>query len=214
MKIALYYAPTTCALVPYVNLTEAGADFEVRVVNFFKAKHMSPEFLRINPMHKVPVLDVDGTLLKENVALQIFIARQFPGAKLLPADPIAELKAISLMSWFGSGIHPFLARVNNPAKVCDAPNSAAGVRAAAAEILAENFTVVDSMLAGREFFFDHYTAPDAYFFWCFRRASQFELPLSGFKNANAHFERMQQRPSFKKVLAFEAETIARLKAEG
>src|SRR5215470_8715278 len=29
MKIALYYAPNTCALAPYITLTEAGADFEV-----------------------------------------------------------------------------------------------------------------------------------------------------------------------------------------
>ena len=27
MKIALYYAPNTCALAPYLTLTEAGADF-------------------------------------------------------------------------------------------------------------------------------------------------------------------------------------------
>ncbi len=33
----------------------------------------------------------------------------------------------------------------------------------------------------REFFFDHFTAPDAHFFWCFRRATQFELGVSSFK---------------------------------
>ena len=69
--------------------------------------------------------------------------------------------------------------------------------------LMENFKIADDMLAGREFFFDHFTAPDAHFFWCFRRATQFEIDLSGFKNCTAHFERMQQRPSVQKVLAFE-----------
>ncbi|MDB5864833.1 MAG: hypothetical protein JWO70_2639, partial [Betaproteobacteria bacterium] len=33
MKLTLYYAPMTCALVPYVTLTEAGAEFDVRDVN-------------------------------------------------------------------------------------------------------------------------------------------------------------------------------------
>jgi hypothetical protein len=28
MKLALYYTPNTCALAPYVTLTEAGADCE------------------------------------------------------------------------------------------------------------------------------------------------------------------------------------------
>ena len=31
MKLTLYYAPTTGALVPYVTLTAAGADFDVHI---------------------------------------------------------------------------------------------------------------------------------------------------------------------------------------
>ena len=58
MEIVLYYAPNTCALAPYVTLTEAGADFEVRPLNFRKRQNFSPEYLRINPKHKVPALVV------------------------------------------------------------------------------------------------------------------------------------------------------------
>jgi hypothetical protein len=36
MTITLYYAPVACSLVPYVALTEARADFDVRVVNFMQ----------------------------------------------------------------------------------------------------------------------------------------------------------------------------------
>ena len=57
--------------------------------------------------------------------------------------------------------------------------------------------------AGRDFFFDHFTAPDAHFFWCQRRARQFELDLSKLRHCSAHFERMLQRPSVQKLLAFE-----------
>ena len=60
MQIALYYAPITCALAPYITLTEAGAKFEVRPLNFRKGQHISPEYLKINPKHKVPVLVVEG----------------------------------------------------------------------------------------------------------------------------------------------------------
>ena len=67
----------------------------------------------------------------------------------------------------------------------------------------EDFAVVDNLLAGREWFFDHFTAPDAYFFWCFRRAISFKLELSPFKNCMAHFERMQQRASVQKLVAHE-----------
>ena len=60
-----------------------------------------------------------------------------------------------------------------------------------------NFKIADDLLAGRDFFFDHFTAPDAHFYWCQRRARQFEIDLSGFRNCVAHFERMQKRSMFK-----------------
>jgi glutathione S-transferase len=203
MELTLYYAPITCALVPYVTLTEAGADFQVRAVNMGKRQHFAPDYLKLNPKHKVPTLVVDGHPLSENVAIQSWVARQFPSARLLPADPWDQLKAISIMSWCASGIHPFLARINNPARVCDAPGADDSVKRLAQEQLFENFAVAEDMLAGREYFFAHFTAADAHFFWCFRRATQFKLDMARFKNGSAHFERMQTRDSVKKVLAYE-----------
>ena len=203
MDIILYYAPNTCALPSYVTLTEAAAPFEVRPLNFRKEQQRTPEYLKLNPKHKVPLLIVDGRPLTESVAIQLWIARSFPAAKLLPSDPWQELHAISLMAWCSSGIHPFLARINSPPRVCDMPNSGESVRKVATSQLFENYRIADNLLAGREFFFDHFTAPDAHFFWCIRRATQFELDLSPFKNCMAHFERIKARPSAQKLLAFE-----------
>lgn len=205
MKLALYYAPRTCALIPYVTLTEAGAEFEVRPLNFRKSENRTPAYLKINPMHKVPVLVIDGEPLTENVAIQIWVARNFPDAKLLPSEKMQEIKAISLMAWCASDLHQHLSRTNSPAKYCDTPGSEESIRRFAAKLLFERFKIADDRLAGRAFFFDHFTAADAYFFWCFRRASQFQLPLSQFGNCMAHFARMQQRPSVRKVLAYETE---------
>jgi glutathione S-transferase len=203
MEIVLYYAPITCALAPFITLTEAGAKFEVRPLNFGKGQHTSPEYLKINPKHKVPLLVVDGKVLSESIAIQIWIARSFPQAKLLPADPWQELQAISLMSWCSGGIHPFLARINSPPRVCDAPGTDESVKRLAAANLMELFKIADDLLAGREFLFDHFTAPDAHFFWCQRRGRQFELDLSKFRHCTEHFERMMQRPSVQRLLAFE-----------
>ena len=203
MEIILYYSPIACSLVPYVTLTEAGAKFEVRNVNLRKGEQNSPDYLKLNPKHKVPVLTVDGQTLTENVAIQIWIARHFPQAKLLPADPWQELKAISLMSWCASGIHPFLARINAPPRVCDVPGADESVRRLAAGQLYENYQIADELLAGREYFFDHFTAADAHFFWCFRRGTQFELDLAKYKNCQAHFVRLQKRSSVQQCVAHE-----------
>jgi glutathione S-transferase len=207
-KIILYYAPVTCALAPYVTLTEAKAEFETRPVNFRKGQNKTPDFLKMNPEHKVPVLVVDGKPLTQNVAIHQWVARTYPQAKILPTDPWQELQAISLHGWCASGIHPYLTRLNNPAKVCDAPGSEDSVKKFATENLFENFQMAEELLAGREWFFDHFTSVDAHFFWCFRRATLFNLDLTRFKNSMAHFERMKGRPSVQKVLAYEKEVQA------
>jgi glutathione S-transferase len=212
MHIALYYAPITCALAPYISLTEANADFEVRPLNFRKQQNKSDEYLKINPKHKVPLLMVDGEPLTESTAIQIWIARTFPQANLLPADPWQELKAISLFSWCSSGIHPYLSRINNTAKVCDVPGAADSVRNFAVEALTECFDIADNMLSGHDYFFDQFTAPDGHFFWCCRRATQFDIDLSGWSNVAAHFDRMHTRASVQKLLAFEKEVQAEFAA--
>jgi glutathione S-transferase len=205
MELILYYALNTCALAPYITLTEAGADFEARALNYRKRENLSPEYLKINPKHKVPALVVDGKILTENVAIHQWVHRTFPNAKLLPSDPWNELQAIALHSWCASGIHPYLSRINNPPKVCDAAGASDSVVKFATENLFENFQIADDLLAGREYFFDHFTAPDAHFFWCCRRATQLGVELSKFANVTAHLKRMLERASVKKLLAFEKE---------
>jgi glutathione S-transferase len=209
MEIALYYAANTCALAPYVTLTEAGANFEVRPLNYRKRENLSPEYLKINPKHKVPVLVVDGRILSENVAIHQWVHRTFPHARILPSDPWDELQAISLHAWCASGIHPYLSRINNPAKVCDANGASDSVVKLATEFLFEAFQIGDDLLTGREYFFDQFTAPDAHFFWCCRRATQLGVDISGFPQVAAHFKRMQERASVKKLLAYENEVNER-----
>src|SRR5947208_7687049 len=157
----------------------------------------------INLYRRVRELVVDGKILTENVAIHQWVHRTFPNAKILPADPWDELQAISLHAWCASGIHPYLSRINNPPKVCDATGASASVIKFATEALFENFRIGDDLLAGREYFFDHFSAPDAHFFWCCRRATQLGVDVSGFRNVAAHFKRMQERPSVQKLLAHE-----------
>ena len=207
MKLALYYAPNTCATVPFITLTEAGADFEVRDINTRNGGNRTPEFLKLNPKHKVPVLLIDGEPLTENVAIQVWIHRQFPKAKLVPAIPQEEIKAISLMAFCASGIHPHLTPNARPQNYCDLPGSEESVKRVANQMLFEDFKLMDDLLAGREWFFPHFTAVDAYFFWCFRRGISFKLDLSGFRNCMAHLERMQARASVQRVLAHEKKVM-------
>jgi glutathione S-transferase len=207
VKLTLYYAPHTCATVAYINLTEAGADFEVKNINTRANQQNAPEFLALNPKHKVPVLLVDGEPLTENVAIALWISRQFPQAKILGADAHEEVKGVSLMAWCASGIHPRLTPNMRPQNYCDLPGSEESVKRVANRLLFEDFALADRLLAGREWFLSKFAAPDAHFFWCFRRAMTFNLDVSGFGNCTAHLERMMKRPSVQKVVAHEKRTL-------
>ncbi len=83
------------------------------------------------------------------------------------------------------------------------PGSAEGVRRVGARLLDEDFAIAEQRLAGRDWFFDHFTTVDTYFYWAFRRARSFKLDLAQFKNCAAHAARVEARPSVQRVLAHE-----------
>jgi len=61
--------------------------------------------LRVLPRGKVPVLEVDGMLLRENLAILSCIGRRFPVACLVPADPLQEANCLSALAGFASTLH-------------------------------------------------------------------------------------------------------------
>lgn len=208
MKLTVFYTPNACSLVPLISLYESGADFEVRPVNLSKGEQLSPEYLRINPKHKVPVLLIDDNPLTENVAIALWMTRAYPNAGILPADAEAEVKAISIMAWCASGIHPHLSRVNGPAKFCDTPGSADSIKRLATKELDQVFGIADDTLAGRDYFFDGWCAADSHFFWTWRRAITLGLDFSKYRNCAAHSERMQRRLTVRKALDYEKQVLA------
>ena len=127
MQLILYYAPNACSLVPYVTLTEAGAPFEVHPLNFRKSQHMTPEYLRLNPKHKVPVLVIDGAPLTENVAIQIWIAQAFSGGEAASRGPDAGI-ACDLASGLVRVGHPPLPFAHQFAAARLRPPRRGGVR--------------------------------------------------------------------------------------
>jgi len=208
MRLVLYYCPHSCATVPWLALKEAGAPFEVRAVNLPRGEQLTPEYRRINPKQAVPVLLIDGQPLTENVAILLWIGRHFAATRLVPTQPDAELSMISFLAWCASGLHPWLTPNAIPQRYCDLPDSAASVRRCAHKMLQARYAVAEQMLAdGRDWFFGEFSAADPYFFWAFRRGTQFQVDVSGLPRCRAHLERMQQRASVRELVAFEQTTL-------
>lgn len=85
MQMKLYeFGPTRSIRVRW-TLQELGADFEPIRVNLLAGENRRPEFLKINPAGKLPVL-VDGDLvLTESVAIVLYLAEKYSHKGLLPA---------------------------------------------------------------------------------------------------------------------------------
>jgi glutathione S-transferase len=86
MKMKLYeFGPTRSIRVRW-TLQELGVDFEPIRVNLVAGEHRHPEFLKINPAGKIPVL-VDGDLvLTESVAIVLYLADKYSNKGLIPTD--------------------------------------------------------------------------------------------------------------------------------
>lgn len=207
-ELTLYHSPTACSTAPFILLCEAGAEFSVEPVDLRKGQQKQSDFLRLNPKGKVPVLVVDGNPLTENLAIQVWIARMFPVAHLLPRELIQECQAISLMTWWATGLHPFITPQVRPERYCDLPCSEDSVRRCTQIPLLNGLKLANDMLVGREWFFDHFTAPDAYFFWALRRAQQVGVDTALLVNCTAHLERVQNRPSVQRALEWEARHLS------
>jgi glutathione S-transferase len=77
------FGPTRSIRVRW-TLQELGVDFEPIRVNLLAGENRRPEFLKINPAGKIPVL-VDGDLvLTESVAIVLYLAEKYSHKGLLP----------------------------------------------------------------------------------------------------------------------------------
>lgn len=78
MVLEFYYDNRSqpCRAV-YLFLKGSGVAFEPKVTDLMKGQHREPEFVKKNPYHKVPLIDDDGFVLAESVAIMRYIAIKF-----------------------------------------------------------------------------------------------------------------------------------------
>jgi len=90
--LQLYYnlgSPPSRAVLQTIRVL--GLDVEVKHVDLFKQEHLLPDFVKLNPLHQVPLL-VDGdVIIAESRAIQAYLvnSRQ-PGSDWYPSDPVAR----------------------------------------------------------------------------------------------------------------------------
>jgi glutathione S-transferase len=69
-------------------LQELGVAFEAVTIDLFAGDHRRPEFLKINPAGRVPVLMDGDMVLTESVAIVRYLAEKYPEKRLIPTNPL------------------------------------------------------------------------------------------------------------------------------
>ena len=92
-----------------IALEELGVPYEVHPVNLGANEQLKPDFLALNPNHKIPVLADDDLVVWESGAILLYLAEKY--GKLLPADRKGRLAAIQYAFFQAGGIGPNLGRL-------------------------------------------------------------------------------------------------------
>ncbi|POS82765.1 hypothetical protein EPUL_005866 [Erysiphe pulchra] len=87
---------STCSQVVLATLVEKDVDYEFISIDLRAGQHKTPEFLKLHPFGKIPVLEHDGFFLYESRAICNYISRVYAnqGTKLTP--DVNDLKAYAL----------------------------------------------------------------------------------------------------------------------
>lgn len=79
-----------------IVLAEKAIEYEMVEVDLYAGEHKTPEFLKMNPSGKVPVLETDdGKFLTESIAICRYLEALFPEPNMFGRDPY-ELGQISM----------------------------------------------------------------------------------------------------------------------
>jgi glutathione S-transferase len=106
MAIKLYDAvPSSNSDRVKIALHEKGLPYERVTLNLAKKDQKRPEFLKLNPYGKVPVIDEDGKVLFESCIINEYLDEKYPNPPLTPKDPYLRGRGRVLIDYALNYVH-------------------------------------------------------------------------------------------------------------
>lgn len=203
MSLTFYYAPMSSATIVQVVLEELGVAHEKVKVDLSKRETHTPEFLKVNPNGKVPVLVHDGSVIWESAAINIHLGETFGvEKKLFPPPGPKRGEAIKWIVWNHVSIGEALSRYqrNTSDRIpAEQHNAAAG--AVAKKDVEDLLGILDAALAGKEYLLGEYSLADTHIASMMGYLQFVGFDLAAFANVSAWNKRCQARPAFVRAMA-------------
>jgi glutathione S-transferase len=199
--LKLYYAPGACSLAAHIVLEESGDKYDLQRIDLAQGEQRTEAYLKIHPQGRVPALQLDsGENITENTAILPYLGKRYG---LWPKEPVAELRALSLIGLFAASVHPAHAHISRPERYASDPAVFPTLREMGRKTFHGYLEQIDRALSGRQWLSEHYSVLDPYaltfYAWGLRR----ELPVADLKHYSAFRDRMLTRPAVARVLADE-----------
>ena len=185
-------------MASHIVLEESGEKYTPQRVDLAKGEQKTEAYLKIHPLGRVPALRLDnGEPLSENTAILPYLGKRFG---LWPTDAIGEAKALSVIGFFASSVHPAHAHVGRPERYTAEASCHTGLREMGLKTFHGYLKQTDAMLDGREWLSDRYSVLDPYAFVFYTWGVRRELPMGELMTYTAHKDRMLKRPAVQRVV--------------
>jgi glutathione S-transferase len=200
--LKLYYSPKTRGDRPRWLLEEAGAKYELVLLDMSKGDHKSPSYLAVHPHGLVPALDDDGVKMIESAAVCMYLADKYPDANLAPRPGTLERARYYQWMVYGPATmeQPITKYFMHTAWLPEDKRVKAEADDAST-FFAEVCDYVERELGDRPYLLgDHFTAADIMIGTCLFWAEPAGL-LGSHAKLIAYVERLKARPAAKLLLA-------------
>jgi glutathione S-transferase len=200
-----YFAPHTCSLASHIALEHAGADYELRRIDFDRSEQRSAEYLRVNPKARVPALVTSRGILTETPAILAFVAQSFPQARLAPLDdPFAFARVQAFNSYLCSTVHVAHAHRMRGYRWADDAAAIAAMQKKVPQSVTECFELIErDMLRGPWVMGDDYGICDMYLFTLAQWLEGDGVALRRIPKVADHRRRMSENPIVARAIATE-----------
>ncbi len=107
MKLTYYdFAYSSASYRVRIALNLKQVDVQRVPVNLLQGEQSGADYLAVNPQGLVPALAVDGQVISQSLAIIDWLDAQFPEPRLIPAEPLARARALSMALQIAADIQP------------------------------------------------------------------------------------------------------------
>jgi len=188
-------------------LEELGVSFKARLVDFAHDEQHTPEYLKLNPKGRVPLLVVGDFKLTENPAILRYLAVSIGDSSLWPCGEEEDARCQELLAWIASTVHPMYSHVTRPERYVEGDGARAAVRAKCKRSTLTLWADIDERLHARRWAIgDRLSVADFYLLvvWTWARKSGFAGDVAEtFPAWTAHARLLGRRPATLRALARE-----------